>query len=505
MKGKVLLVGAGPGDPGLFTLRGAEALREADVVVLDALAPEALLAHARPEAEVVRAGKRYGDHSMSQEELNALLVSLARSGKTVVRLKGGDPFVFARGGEECEALARAEIPFEIISGVTSAVAVPGAAGIPLTHRDYAKSFAVLTGHVGAAGAGIRWDALAKGADTLVLLMSVTRLGENARALLEAGRPPDTPVAIIEQGTTPRQRTTVGTLGTIAEVARRAGVKPPAVIVVGDVVRLRETLGGYEALPLFGKRVLITRPRAQASAVAERLQRLGAEPVALATIEIGPPKDGFAALDQAIAALGDYQFVVFTSQNGVRFFWERLDRAGGDARRLGGARLAAIGPGTAETLREHGLRADIQAKEFNAEGLARELLGAGVAGKRVLVPRAAKAREVLIDELRRAGAIVDVVPAYETTRSEESAAELRERLAAGTLDAVTFTSASTVESFCALIGADAARLLGPCVVACIGPVTRDAARAHGIECAVMPKDYTIPALCDALAAHFAEHR
>lgn len=520
MSGKVYLCGVGPGDPELATLRAVAVLAAADLIVTDALAPEALLSYARPGAEIVRAGKRAGNHpELPQAEINALLVARARAGQRVVRMKGGDPFVFGRGGEEAEFLADAGVDFEVVPGVTSASAVASYAGIPLTHRDHAQSFAVLTGHSRKAAPAegrpggspaaqqtreeLAWGLLAKGADTLVLLMGVTLLEENLQRLILGGRSADTPAALVQWGTTPRQRVLVATLGTLAARAREAGLGPPSVVIIGSVVTLRDKLAWYEHLPLFGKRVLVTRPLSQASALGERIHRLGGEAVSLPTIETVAPAS-FAPLDEAIAQLPQYQHIVFTSQNGTRFFFERLAALGYDSRRLHGLRIAAIGPATAESLRPHGLRADLVAREFKAESLAEGMIAGGIAGQRVLIARAAVAREVLIDELRAAGAQVDVVHAYQTV-VPTAAAVLAERLRAGdeSVDALTFTSASTVTHFFEVMGEQAALAVAArAVVACIGPVTRDVAIARGLRCQVMPSDYTIPALCDALAAHFA---
>jgi uroporphyrinogen III methyltransferase/synthase len=493
-------------------------------VVTDALAPEALLEHVREGAEIVRAGKRAGDEpEMRQREINALLVDRARAGKQVVRMKGGDPFVFGRGGEEAEHLASAGVPFEVVPGVSSAVAVPAYAGIPLTHRDHAQSFAVITGHPRADAHGdedhasptpaeraygaardvdLAWDTLARGAGTIVFLMGMTRLEENARRLIEGGRRADTPAAAIMWGTTPRQRVVVATLETIAERARAEGLHPPVVVVVGDVVALRERLSWYERAPLFGRRVLVTRARDQASSLRGSLARLGADPILLPTIEVVPP-DSFAALDAAIRALRGYTDLVFTSPNGVRFFWRRLGALGFDARHLAGLRVSCIGPGTADAVAAHGVRPDLVAPEFRAEGLVLALREGGLSGRRFLVARAERARELLLDELRAGGATVDLAVAYRTV-VPAAAAAMRERLAAGEpLDAITFTSASTVHRFVDVMGDDAARALAArAVVACIGPVTRDAAIARGLGCAVMPERYTIPALVEALAVFFA---
>ncbi len=502
--GKVYLIGAGPGDPGLLTLKGRRCLEAADVVVYDYLANEALLAHARPDAERIYVGKRGGDHTLPQDQITARLVAQARAGKTVARLKGGDPFIFGRGGEEAEELRAAGIPFEVVPGVTSAIAAPAYAGIPLTHRDFTSSVAFITGHEDPdqPRSDIAWDKLATGVGTLVFLMGVGNLGEIVAQLTRHGRSPETPVALIRWGTRADQQTVTGVLRDIEARVAAARLKPPAIIVVGEVVALREKLRWAEAQPLFGRRIVVTRAREQASALAERLQAEGAEILEFPAIEIVPPED-WGPLDAALARIADYRWILFTSANGVRFFWERLGAAGRDARSLAQARVAAIGPATAEALRAHGIAPDVVPAEFQAEGLLAALAAEPLAGARVLIPRAAEAREVLPAELERRGAAVDVVPAYRTVQSARDAKGLRDLLKAGRVHAVTFTSSSTVTNFCdALGGDDLPALLEGVTIACIGPITAGTARERGLTPHIVCADYTIPALVSALAAHFA---
>ncbi|MFB3817763.1 MAG: uroporphyrinogen-III C-methyltransferase [Candidatus Methylomirabilales bacterium] len=501
--GKVYLVGAGPGDPGLLTLKGRRCLEQADVVVYDALANPRLLRHTRGGAELIYAGKRGGAHALPQAEIEALLVQHARAGRMVVRLKGGDPFLFGRGGEEAEALVAAGIPFEVVPGVSAAVAVPAYAGIPLTHRELTSTVAFITGHEDPAKDESRldWGALAKGIGTLVFFMGVSRLPEIVRGLLEHGRSPDTPAALIRWGTRAEQAVVSGRLGDLVEKGRR--VSPPALIVVGDVVGLREKLAWTAAMPLFGKRVLITRTREQASALADRLEAAGAEVIEFPTIAIAPP-ESWAPLDRALAQLADYRCVILTSSNGVEALRQRLRAAGADARAFAGKLLVAIGPATAAALEGLGLRADLVPKEFTAEGLV-EALGDRMAGARVLLVRAAEAREVVPQELASRGARVEVVPAYRTVMPDLDPEPVRAMLRDGQVHAVTFTSSSTVAHFVRMLGPEAAALLQRVAVASIGPITAETADRHGITTSIMPQRYTIPALTEAIIAHFQMSR
>ena len=502
----IYLVGSGPGDPGLFTLKGVRCMQEADTVVYDRLAPRALLGYAKPEAEKIYVGKKPGNPTMSQEEINHLLVEKGRSGMTVVRLKGGDPYIFGRGGEEALALQRAGLPFEVIPGVTSGIAAPAYAGIPVTHRNVATSVAFVTGHEDPTKGSqdVDWEKLADGADTLVLYMGVGRLGEISKDLIGAGRHPDTPVACVRWGTLPEQRTITGTLKDIADKVAEAGLKPPAIIVVGDVVALREEgLDWYERRPLFGRRVVVTRSRAQAGELSRDLERLGAEVHEFPTIEITPPED-FGPLDAAIRALDSFGLIVFTSVNGVEAFFGRLQYHGLDLRAVPrDSKVAAIGPATAQRIRGVGLRVDVVPEEYRAEALIEALGAHPLAGERVLIPRAKVAREVLPEKLREAGAEVVVPPAYESVPSSEGKEEVSLRLQSGEIDCVTFTASSTVENFVgAFAGEEAARLLDGTRVACIGPITADTARKHGIRVDTTAKEYTIPGLIEAVTGLLA---
>lgn len=501
-KGKVYLVGAGPGDPGLMTLKGRELLERAEVVIYDYLANESFLDYAPPEAERIYVGKKGGDHTLPQGGINELLVEKGRD-KMVVRLKGGDPFVFGRGGEEAQVLVAAGIPFEVVPGVTAAVAVPAYAGIPLSHRDFTASMAFVTGHErdDATETKIEWDKLATGVGTLVFFMGIKNLGEICGNMIAGGRSPETPVAVIRWGTTPEQRTVEGTLATVADRVREAGIRPPALIVVGDVVGLRKELNWFETRPLFGRRIVVTRAREQASDFKAILEDLGAECIEFPTIAIQPPPS-WEPLDAALRRLSTYDWAIFTSVNGVRFFMERLCATGLDVRELKGVKLAAIGPKTAEALTCMGLRIDLVPAEYRAEAILEGLGGEPVRGRRFLIPRAMVARDVLPDTLRGLGALVDVIPAYETVLPTGKSAAMAARFEAGEIDCVTFTSSSTVSNFFKLLeGRDVPALLRKVVVACIGPVTGKTAEEHGLKVDLMPADYTMAALALAVREHF----
>lgn len=503
---RVYLLGAGPGDPGLLTLKARDVLARADVVVYDALANESLLAHARPDAEKIYVGKVAGNHALPQHEINALLVRKAKEGKIVARLKGGDPYIFGRGGEEAEELLAAEIPFEEVPGISSTIAAPAYAGIPLTHRDFASSLTIITGHENPdkPGSVHNWSALAAGASTLVFVMGMKNLPDIVRHLLDAGMDPQTPAALVHRGTTPRQRSLVSSLADLPKAALEAHFTNPSVIVVGKVASLHDKLNWFEQKPLFGKSVVVTRAREQASGLARSLTELGAEVIQCPTIEIRPLSD-YAQLDAAVSRLADYQWLIFTSVNGVRWFWSRLGAAGKDSRAIGACKVAAIGPATAEALERRGIFPDFVPQRYVAEGVLEGLLareGGAIRGKRFLLPRAAMARDVLPRELEKAGAVVDVIAAYETVPAAAHRDEVLERIQAGTLDCVTFGSSSTVENFLSLIPADVLKAHPETRLAAIGPVTAETLRKHGLEARIQPQEYTIPALVTALQRHFA---
>ncbi|MGE5576256.1 MAG: uroporphyrinogen-III C-methyltransferase [Syntrophothermus sp.] len=507
--GKIFLVGAGPGDPGLLTLRGKECIEKADVVVFDRLASDKLLEFARPGAEMIYVGKQSSNHTVPQDEINEILVRKALEGKTVTRLKGGDPYIFGRGGEEAEYARRNGIEFEVVPGVTSAIAGPAYAGIPLTHRGYASSVAIVTGHEDPAKevSSINWKNLSTATDTIVFLMGMENLAGIVENLKAHGRKPTTPVALVRWGTTVAQETLTGTLDTIVDLAAARHFGSPALIVVGEVVNLRPVLNWFEQKPLFGKRVVVTRSRAQASILSDALREYGAEAIEFPTIEIAPPPS-FDGLDAAINRLGEYDWVIFTSVNGVEAFITRLRDLGRDIRALAGCKLAAIGSQTAAALEARGLRVEFVPSEYRAEAIISGLSDADLRGKRVLLPRAKEAREVLARDLTAQGAQVDDVTAYVTVTGGQAAraAELREMFAKGKIHVVTFTSSSTVRNFVKLMGVeDIAGLLQTVTVACIGPITADTARELGLHVDIMAGEYTINGLVEALAAHFAGGR
>ena len=490
--GVVYLVGAGPGDPGLMTARSLALIAEADAIFHDRLIPPGALDGARADAELVYVGKRPGVPSVPQEEIGERLVAAAKEGKSVVRLKGGDPFVFGRGGEEGEALRAAGVEFEVVPGVTAGVAATAYAGIPVTHRDDASAVAFLTGHENPekGETTLDWEALARFPGTLVFYMGVKRLAENTAALVAAGRDPDEPAAAVERGTMPGQRTVVASLGTIAAEVEREGIGAPALIVVGRAVRRREQLAWIERRPLHGRTVVVTRARAQASGLAARLRELGAEAVELPAIRI-EPRTGSEEVRQAISSLGDYSLVCLTSPNGVRLLFEAMTEAGLDARALAGATVAAIGAGTARALAEHGIAADIVPERFVAEALVERLAGTEVEGRRVLVARAAEARDVLPDALRERGAEVDVVALYETVREQPDPEAVA---AAQDADYVTFTSSSTVTNLTEALGE---RFPGGARVVSIGPVTSETAVAAGLRVDVEAERHDVDGLVQAL--------
>jgi len=500
--GRVYLVGAGPGDPRLLTLRGKECLERADVVVYDRLIDPSILAHAPASAERVYAGKETDYHPLPQNDINLLLVERARTGKLVVRLKGGDPFVFGRGGEEAEALAEAGIPFEVVPGVTSAIAVPAYAGIPVTHRDLSSSFAVVTGHANPDDPTSRadWERLVGGVGTLIFLMAASNLPRIVERLVRNGLPPTTPIAVIERGTWPSQRTIRSVLGEILEVVATTRVVAPATIVVGPTVALRERLRWFDIQPLFGKRVLVTRAREQAGALTSLLVERGAAPVEVPTIRIEPPSD-WGPVDDAIDRLDTYDWAIFTSANGVRCFFDRIGQGGGDVRALKGVRLGAIGPATAAALSALRLRVDFVPVAYVAEAIVEEMRGFALAGKRVLLPRAHEAREVLAEGLTGQGARVDEVAVYQT-RPAGDPAVARDLLVSGGVDAVTLTSSSTVRNLTGLLGEGSPELLGRIVVASIGPITSRTARDLGLSIQVEAAEHTVPGLVSALEDYFA---
>jgi uroporphyrinogen III methyltransferase/synthase len=523
--GLVSLIGAGPGDPDLITVKGLQRLQQADVVIYDYLANAELLQHCRADAELIYVGKQAGRHTLSQDEINGLLLEHGQAGKRVARLKGGDPYIFGRGGEEADVLQQAGIAWEVVPGITAGVAAPAYAGIPVTQRGLASSVAFITGHEDPTKpeTAIDWQRLATAIDTLVFYMGVGNLPEITEKLIGNGRPPETPVAVIRWGTKPEQEVVVGTLQTIAAIVANARLKPPAITVVGDVVRLRERLRWFDNRPLWGKRIVVTRAREQASALSERLRAAGAQPIEYPVIAFAPPVD-WRPLDQALAKLDEYNWLIFTSVNGVRFVVERMRTLGMQPTLLHHHRIGAIGPATARELEKAGLRAMFVPTEFVAEAVIEQI--GDVTGQRILLPRADIAREALADGLEAKGAQVDNVVAYRTvlgtggapraetrdqstehraqsTEHREHSDSVVQMLRAGVIDAVTFTSSSTVKNFFARLeqsgvtNDEARTLLEPVTIAAIGPITAQTARDYRLNVTIEAEKYTIDGLVAAL--------
>jgi uroporphyrinogen III methyltransferase/synthase len=500
-RGKVYLVGAGPGDPGLITVKGLECLRKADVVIYDRLVDDSLLEDASPDAEKIYVGKGRSCHAMEQKEINLLLISKAREDKKVVRLKGGDPFVLGRGGEEAEVLAANGIHFEVVPGVSSAYAVPAYAGIPVTHRRLASSFTVITGHEDPekGESSIVWDRISTGTDTLVFLMGMGNLTQIVNKLLQNGRPPSTPVAVISQGTSPGQRTIVGTLTNIGSRAQKEGFEPPAVIVVGEVVKLREQIRWFDKLPLFGKRVLVTRAEHQTKELSRLLLERGAMPVEMPVIRINPPRT-WKELDQAMLNLKSYDWIIFTSVNAVEMFWKRLQSKKLDARQFAGTKIGAIGPATAGALEERGLHPDYVPKTYTSQGFLAGLKKQDVAGCRVMLPRADIAGNELAEGLVKLGAKVHQVTAYRTATVTNSASQAKQMLLSSEIDVITFTSASIVNGLLAILG-QKWEIIKQARLACIGPNTAAALADRGLKADMVAREHTMPGLVAAIEDYF----
>ena len=484
MTGKVFLVGAGPGDPALLTLRAAELIARADVIAIDALVSDAIAERVSKNAEVIYVGKRASKHALPQDQINQLLIDEARRGKMVVRLKGGDPFVFGRGGEEAEELAAAGVEFEIVPGISSALAGPAYAGIPVTHRAHATSLTLVTGHEADASTGIKWGALAQLDGTIVFLMGMANLPAITRKLIEHGASPDRPVAVISKATTPEQRTVTGTLATIEANVAAADLPTPALIVVGDVVKLHEVINWFETKPLFSKRIVVTRAREQASELKRLFEESGATVIQFPTIEIAPP-ESYESLDAAVDERFDW--LVFTSVNGVSAFFERLFAKGKDVRILAGTRIACVGETTAAALRERGIAPDLVPEKFMSTALIPHF-ATDLHGVRIAVTRAAEGRDEFIDEMRRRGAEVHLAVAYRTIPIALNADQLHD------IDVITFTTASTVDNFFA-----AAANIEGALLASIGPTTSDAIRKHGRQPDIESPAASIQALHDAVVA------
>ncbi len=499
MKGKVYIVGAGPGDIGLLTVKGLKCLQNADVVVYDFHLNAQVLNYISHDAEFIYAGKRGGKHDMTQDMINQTLVEKAKEGKTICRLKGGDPFVFGRGGEEAEVLAKEGIEFEVVPGISSSIAAPAYAGIPLTHRNYSSSLAVVPGYedVTKKESSIDWAKLATGVGTIVFLMTVKNISMVCQRLIENGRSPDTPVAVIRWGTRADQNTLVSSLENITDLVKENEIKPPAVMVVGEVVKLRETLKWYENKPLFGQRVLVTREHAVGF---EPLAELGAEIIEFRTIEIVPPDD-WTEMDRAIEKIDSYNWLIFTSSNGVKFFFQRLMDKDKDIRELKGVKICAVGAKTASAIRNHGIKVDLVPEKFNAEGLIEAFTKDHrtqnsehrLSGVKILLPRAETAREVFPQKVRELGGVIDVFTAYKTVKPEVHGKRLKRFLKEGKISIATFTSAATFNNYMEIMGEDALGLLKDVVIAVIGPVTAKAVKKSGLTVHIMPEEATVDAM------------
>ncbi len=505
--GKVYLVGAGPGDPGLITVRGKYLLEKAEVVVYDYLASSKLLKHTAPNAELIYVGKKGGvRHPVPQDQINQILVDKAKAGKVVVRLKGGDPFIFGRGGEEIQELFDVNIPFEIVPGVTSATAAATYAGIPITHRDFTASVAFITGHEdpNKERSNVDWSKLATGVGTLVIYMGIKNLPIIVENLISHGRDPKTPVAVVRWASTPEQRSVVGTLENIAEVVKENNITPPSLIIVGEVVSLRDTINWYEKRPLFGKKIIVTRTREQASDLVAALEEQGANAIECSTINI-EPADSYDILDSEFECIDEYHWILFTSLNSIKYFFKRMYDKGLDARDLKGPSIGVVGKSTADLLHKYGLNADLIPPTFTGEGLAQSLLDQGVEGRNILIPRALHGREILPETLRGAGARVTVAPVYKNVLPEDRKEALREELEKKDVDMITFSSSSTVRNFLSMVNAgsqeELRKLLDGVKIASIGPITGKTVTDNGLQVDLQPEQFTIPDLVDAIVDYY----
>ena len=497
VKGKVYLTGAGPGAKDLISIRAIEKIKEADVIIYDYLANKEFLKFTKDNAEIIYAGKQGGAHTLTQDEINKLIIKKAKEGKIVVRLKGGDPFIFGRGGEEAEELVKENIPFEVIPGITAASAATSYAGIPLTHRDYTASVAFITGHEreDSEYSKIKWDKIATGIGTLVFYMGVKNLPYIVEKLIENGRSPDTPVALIRWGTMPYQETVTGNLSNIVEIVKEKNLKPPAIIVVGEVVKLREKLRWFDIKPLFGKKIVVTRAREQASKLVKILEEEGAHVIEFPTIEIVEPED-YSELDRAIENIKKYDWIIFTSVNGVKFFLNRLKYHKKDIRILDGIKICAIGPKTAEIFENFGIIPDFIPEKYQAEYIIQGMLKIGIKGKKFLLPRAKVAREILPQKIKEHGGEIDVVTVYETKMPDTNKAEIIDLLKNGSIDYITFTSSSTVKNFIEIIE-NKLDLLKNVKLVSIGPITSNTLKEYGLFPSIEAKKFTIEGIKEAI--------
>jgi len=496
--GKVALVGAGPGDVGLLTLLGKTWIGRADVILYDHLVNLAMMRFAKSEVEKIYVGKIEGHKTMSQTAINELLVEKAQAGKIVVRLKGGDPFIFGRGGEEAQALKQAGVPFIVVPGISSAIGVPAYAGIPLTHRDFSSSVSIITGsnENDQQEGRIDWEKIASRAGTLVFLMGARKLPTIVENLTRFGKDPKTPVAVIQWGTTARQKTWTGTLASIVDIAMKEKILPPALTVIGEVVSLKPAIEWYEKLPLAGKTIVVTRAEDQSESFLNLLQDAGAEAYPFPVIQTVAP-ESWAPLDEALNRLKDYDGLIFTSTNGVKFFLQRLKETRTDIRELQGVRIYTIGPKTEDALAELGIQVDVVPKDFVAESLIESLQQENIQGKRFLLPRANIARSLLPEQIRAMGAEIDVVPAYQTIIPDYGMDDFIRRLQAGTISVITFTSSSTVTNFLQRLGDEQRPFLKDVQIACIGPITADTAKKNGLSVDIIPQEYTVDGLASAI--------
>ncbi len=498
-KGKVYIVGAGPGDVGLLTVKGLKYLQKAEVVIYDFHLNAQILNYIDHNAEFIYAGKRGGQHTMTQDQINSTLVEKAMEGKIICRLKGGDPFVFGRGGEEAEVLSNQGIEFEVVPGISSAIAAPAYAGIPLTHREYSSSLAIVPGYedVTKKESSIDWSRLATGVGTIVFLMAVKNIDQVCKNLIENGRKSDTPVAVIRWGTRADQTTIVGDLSTIPDLVKENEIKPPAVMVVGEVVRLRERLQWYEKKPLFGKRILVTREHTEGFA---RLEELGAEILEFHTIRIVPPAD-WKALDSSIDKIDSYDWLIFTSGNGVKFFFQRFFEQGRDIREMKGIKICAVGSKTASAINKYGIKVDMIPEKFNAEGLIKSFMEVygevGLKGVRFLLPRAEVAREIFPDKVRELGGEIDIPVTYRSDKPDFLGKRLKRFFREGKISVATFTSAATFNNFFEIMGKEADTMLRDVTIAVIGPVTAKAIEKRGLKVSIMPEEATINAMVNEI--------
>jgi len=502
-KGKVYIVGAGPGDPGLITVKGLDCIKQADVIIYDRLIGESLLRAASPNAEKIYVGKGRNCHAKEQTDINQLLITKAEEGKIIVRLKGGDPFVLGRGGEEAEALTMNHIPFELVPGISSSLAVPAYAGIPVTDRRMASSFTVITGHEDPQKdkSNIAWDKISTGSDTLVFLMGMENMAYIVDQLIRNGRTSSTPVAVISHGTSPEQQTVVGTLGDIISRTEKENFQPPAIIVVGKVVQLRDSLRWFDNRPLFGKRILVTRAAHQANELSELLLQYGAAPVEMPVIKIEPPP-AWKELDQAILNLKNYHWIIFTSVNAVEVFYERLYTLNLDTRQFAGIQVGAIGSATGEALEQRGLRPDYIPETYTSQGFLAGLKKRDISGRHVLLPRADIAGNELAEGIARLGAEIHQVTAYQTTVTTEATSRGKQMLLEGEIDVVTFTSASTANNLLAIMDHEW-KIINNVITACIGPNTAAALTEKGLKADIVASKHTIPGLVEAVEQYFLE--